>query len=119
MIIYSFLFKRLDVSGNKLAKKDLGMIGQFLKAASHLKVLRMSNCGIDGDCLRMIISDINSNMYLNDLDLCISENRIGSQRGPTFGTNAPKLDWDQKVGYGGVGFRSRWDEVSSRLSFAK
>ena len=75
----------LDVSGNKVAKKDLGMIGQFLKAASHLKVVRMNNCGMDGDCLRQIITDINSNMYLNDLELSISENRTGSSGGRTIG----------------------------------
>mmetsp|Transcript_36494 Transcript_36494/g.57264 ORF Transcript_36494/g.57264 Transcript_36494/m.57264 type:complete len:1043 (-) Transcript_36494:104-3232(-) len=107
----------LDVSGNKLAKKDIGMIGQFLKATSHLKVLRLSNCSIDGDCLRMIISDINSNMYLNDLDLCISENRIGSSGGRLLGPmlqNAigiKKLDMAE-LDLGTDGMRSLLDFLS-------
>jgi Ran GTPase-activating protein (RanGAP) involved in mRNA processing and transport len=68
----------LDISGNKMTKKDLSMMGQFLKAASHLKVLRMSNCGFDADSLKTVLADVSSNMYLNELDLCISENRIGA-----------------------------------------
>ena len=93
------------------------MIGQFLKAASHLKVVRMNNCGMDGDCLRQIITDINSNMYLNDLELSISENRTGSSGGRVLGPvlqssiGIKKLDMGE-LELGTDGMRSLLDFLS-------
>lgn len=77
MIRGSQSVRRLDVSQNKVTKKESAMLAKYLQASGTLIDLNLSGTGIPIECAKDIISAITGNVYLKDCTLNLSENRLG------------------------------------------
>jgi hypothetical protein len=68
---------RLDVSQNKLTKKETGILAKYLQASANLVNVNLSGTGAPVDSIKEIITAITGNVYLKDCNLGFAENKFG------------------------------------------
>jgi Ran GTPase-activating protein (RanGAP) involved in mRNA processing and transport len=68
----------LNISGNKLAAKGVKSMTTFLQSSDALKNLNIASTSISVELLKEILRAIGSNVYLQDFDLNIADNKLGS-----------------------------------------
>lgn len=69
---------QLDVSGNRITKKEASQLIKLLLSASRLQELTLANTSIPVDTLRDLLKAIFTNAYLRDFNLSLAGNKLGS-----------------------------------------
>eukprot|EP01132_Coremiostelium_polycephalum_P009748 gene9748-11973_t len=69
--------RHLDLSDNKLQKKEVAHLTRFISSSSTLKVLNLSNTKVPVENLREIVVALYSNIYLTEINLDIKNNDLG------------------------------------------
>jgi len=67
----------LDLSGNKIGRKEIGQLKLFLQGSSSLKGLSLANTSLTVDLLKEVCNAVFTNPYLQDFSLDISNNKLG------------------------------------------
>jgi Ran GTPase-activating protein (RanGAP) involved in mRNA processing and transport len=67
----------LDVSGNRLGKKEAGQLAKLLQSSAKLRELNISATGVPVDAFRELLKSLFGNPYLRQFTLSACENRLG------------------------------------------
>jgi len=67
----------INVSGNKLGKKAVQSLAQYLNATDSLKTLILDNTSLGTGEMVLIIEAIGGNPYLQSFELSIAKNKLG------------------------------------------
>ena len=71
--------RRINVSGNKIGKKAVQSLSQFVQSADSLLTLNLDNTSLSVDEMVAITQAIGGNPYLQNFDLSIAANKLGIQ----------------------------------------
>jgi len=68
----------LNISGNKLSAKAVKSMTTFLQSSDSLKMLNLASTSITVELLKDVLRAIGQNIYLQDLELNVADNKLGS-----------------------------------------
>ncbi|GAM21013.1 hypothetical protein SAMD00019534_041880 [Acytostelium subglobosum LB1] len=83
--------RHLDISDNRLAKKDIPHLVRFFGSSSTLKYINISNTKIPIEHLKEIVVSISSNLYLQDIVFDCKVNELGIGGARLFASLADKI----------------------------
>ncbi|PRP83601.1 leucine-rich repeat-containing protein [Planoprotostelium fungivorum] len=83
--------KYLDLSGNKLTKKDVTVLAKYLQSATQLVELNLNNTSIPPENIQEVIQSISNNPYLKDFKLIMGENKLGIAGARAIATMVDKI----------------------------
>lgn len=69
---------QLDLSGNRITRKEASQLVKLLQSSARLQELLLANTGVPVDALRELLKAIYSNAYLRDFSLSLASNKLGS-----------------------------------------
>jgi leucine-rich repeat-containing protein 16 len=71
--------QHLDVSGNKITKKEAATLVRFVQGAAKLKHLDISDSQIPPESFKDVVDACSGNYYLQDFELVARRNKFGAQ----------------------------------------
>jgi len=89
--------KFLDLSGNKMTKKDVSVLNKFLQSATQLSELTLSNTQMPPECVGEILMAISNNPYMKEVKLYLGENKFGLAGARVISTVVNKLQNIQSI----------------------
>mmetsp|Transcript_13697 Transcript_13697/g.28925 ORF Transcript_13697/g.28925 Transcript_13697/m.28925 type:complete len:669 (-) Transcript_13697:115-2121(-) len=86
--------RNINVSGNKLAKRTVQSLTQFLRSTDSLLSLNLNNTTLPAPDMVAIAEAIGANPYLKDFDLSVANNKFGpagAKQTNVFATSTPNI----------------------------
>lgn len=82
---------KLDISDNKLTKKETGILAKYFQASANLNYLNLSATTVPVDAVKELITAITSNPYLKDFSLNLGDNKLGAAGARVIGSLVEKM----------------------------
>jgi Ran GTPase-activating protein (RanGAP) involved in mRNA processing and transport len=84
--------RHVNLSENKMVKKDATLLARFISASSSLKQLTLTRTAIPADALKEILHAIGGNVYMQDFVFEAEGNDLGFPGAQVVAEAAPKLN---------------------------